>query len=182
MNPACISVIAIGYPGKRMPELIIRDIEAEFGLPVVVKEGFLEMEEFFDTVRGQYNANSLLQKIENTFATEDSKVIAVFNIDLFIPILTYIFGQAFLNGKAAISSTYRLTNERYGLPKSDTILLERLKKEVIHELGHTFGLIHCHDPRCVMRSSTYVEDIDQKSHRLCNKCRSAIESTLIKTA
>jgi archaemetzincin len=34
-----------------------------------------------------------------------------------------------------------------------------------------FGLLHCHVPDCVMRSSTYVEDLDQKSHKFCNKCR-----------
>ena len=59
-----------------------------------------------------------------------------------------------------------------GWISDDRFILERFKKEVIHELGHTFGLIHCHIPTCVMRSSTYVEDIDQKSTNLCIKCRS----------
>jgi archaemetzincin len=49
--------------------------------------------------------------------------------------------------------------------------MDRFQKEVIHELGHTFGLIHCHQPTCVMRSGTYVEDIDQKEQHLCAKCR-----------
>jgi archaemetzincin len=57
------------------------------------------------------------------------------------------------------------------LHEADHVLLERLTKEVIHELGHTFGLIHCHIPACVMTSSTYVEDIDQKSEHLCSRCR-----------
>jgi archaemetzincin len=57
----------------------------------------------------------------------------------------------------------------------EKIILERFKKEVIHELGHTFGLIHCHVPTCVMRSSTYVEDIDQKSMNICPKCQEEIK-------
>ena len=32
----------------------------------------------------------------------------------------------------------------YGLKKNEALLLSRAIKEVIHELGHNFGLIHCH--------------------------------------
>ena len=99
----------------------------------------------------------------------------LFNVDLFIPILTYIFGQAYLNGRAGIVSIFRLGNERYGIKPDEAILLERFKKEIIHELGHTFGLIHCFDPICVMRSGTYVEDIDLKSRHLCIRCREHLE-------
>lgn len=179
MNPDHITLISIGYAGKKMPELIARDVESEFRTPIIVKEAFLDIEEFFDTSRGQYNGNKLLHKIEDLFSTENSKLIAVFNVDLFIPILTYIFGQAFLKGNTAITSTYRLGNERYGLPKDESLLLERFRKEVIHELGHTFGLIHCIDPVCVMRSSTYVEEIDQKSYKLCHKCKSELVKLMV---
>ncbi|HLN54229.1 MAG TPA: archaemetzincin family Zn-dependent metalloprotease [Lentimicrobium sp.] len=174
MGPDHITLISFGYPGKNMPEHILRDVEAEFRLPVIAKDGFLDIEEYFDQVRGQYNANKLLHRIEEQFSADNEKVVAIFGIDLFIPILTYIFGQAFLNGKVAVTSTYRLGNERYGLPKNDAIFIERFKKEVIHELGHTFGLIHCFDPVCVMRSSTYVEEIDQKEHKFCQNCRNEL--------
>jgi len=85
--------------------------------------------------------------------------------------LTFIFGQAFLGGRTGIASLYRLSSERYGMIRENELLLNRFIKEVIHELGHTFGLIHCHYPTCVMRSSTYVEDIDQKEYHLCHNCR-----------
>ena len=105
---------------------------------------------------------------------ESNKTIGLFNVDLFIPILTYIFGQAFLGGRTGIASLYRLNNECYGMKKNDKLLLDRFQKEVIHELGHTLGLIHCNISSCVMRSSTYVEDIDQKEHMLCPGCRKEI--------
>ncbi len=174
MNPEYITLVSIGYPGKKMPELIAHDVEVEFQLPVSIKEGFLDLEEFYDSVRGQYNGNMLLRRVDEVFSSDNSKTLAVFNVDLFIPILTFIFGQAFLNGASGISSLHRLRNERYGLPVNNNVLLDRLRKEVIHELGHTFGLIHCFDPVCVMRSSTYVEDIDQKSHKLCQKCKNEL--------
>ncbi len=170
-----IVLISFGYFGKELSEIISRDVEHEFSLPVILQEGHWDLSEFYNPLRRQYDANRLLDKIDESFATINSKTIGLFNVDLFIPILTYIFGQAYLNGRCGIASVYRLSNERYGIINDDQILVNRFRKEVIHELGHTFGLIHCTNTTCVMRSSTYVEDIDQKKHFLCHKCRSVLE-------
>ena len=145
-----------------------------FDCQVNIKEGHLDLSEYFDPVRRQYNGNNLLQEIDEKFSEDETKTLGIFSVDLFIPILTYIFGQAMLNGRTGIASLYRLANERYGMPANDNILLERFIKEVIHELGHSFGLLHCHTSTCVMRSSTYVEDIDQKSRDLCPQCQAGI--------
>ena len=60
---------------------------------------------------------------------------------------------------------------RKGLPDDGDLTLQRLEKEVVHELGHTFGLRHCVDYRCVMYSSPAVEDIDVKNATFCASCR-----------
>lgn len=172
MNPENITLISFGYFEKGLLEIICDDVEHEFSVPVKIRDGYLALSEYYDPARKQYNGNELLKVIELRFATDTTKTLGLFNVDLFIPILTYIFGQAFLNGRSGIASIYRLSNERYGIKKDQTIFVDRIRKEVIHELGHTFGLIHCSNPTCVMRSSTYVEDIDQKEHMLCNQCRS----------
>ena len=151
--------------------MIVPDLTREFSLPVRTRSGNLDLSEFYDPSRRQYNGTALLHRIDHEYASDSSKTLGLFTIDLFIPILTYIFGQAFLSGRIGIVSIYRLGNERYGIKTDDMILLERFRKETIHELGHMFGLIHCSDPVCVMRSSTYVEDIDQKSQALCPLCR-----------
>jgi archaemetzincin len=171
MDQENIVLISFGYFEKGLLELITKDVMLEFMLPVKTREGFLDLSEFYDPSRKQYNGTRLLKEIESGHSAESTKTIALFNVDLFIPILTYIFGQAYLNGNAGIVSIYRFSNERYGIKKDEKIIVDRFRKEVIHELGHTFGLIHCYDPTCVMRSSTYVEDIDQKSSNLCVKCR-----------
>lgn len=171
MKPENISLISFGYFENRFPCEICKDVENEFRIPVNGREGHLDLSEFFDPARKQYDGNKLLKEIEARFATDNTKTIGIFNVDLFIPILTFIFGQAFLNGRSGIASAYRLRNERYGLKPDEKILTSRLRKEVIHELGHTFGLYHCTNPVCVMRSGTYVEDIDQKDWHFCPKCR-----------
>jgi archaemetzincin len=169
-----ITLISYGYFDESFLRKIAEAVNNEFLLSVTIREGHLDITEFYDPVRRQYNGNRLLKEVDTHFATDLNKTIGLFNVDLFIPILTYIFGQAFLNGRTGIASLYRFSNERYGMVSDDRFILERFRKEVIHELGHTFGLIHCHIPTCVMRSSTYVEDIDQKSTNLCIKCRSEL--------
>jgi archaemetzincin len=154
--------------------MIVQDVEHEFLLPVKTREGHLDLSEFYNSGRRQYNGFNLLKEVDLKFASDDTKTLALFDVDLFIPILTYIFGQAYLNGRAGIASIFRLRNESYGMKRDDKMLVDRFRKEVIHELGHAFGLIHCYDQTCVMRSSTYVEDIDQKSSNLCNKCSAQI--------
>jgi archaemetzincin len=171
MKPESITIISFGYFEKKFTGEICNEIEQEFQVPVITREGHFDLSEFFDPTRKQYDGNKLLKEIEIRFATDREKTLGLFNVDLFIPILTFIFGQAFLNGRSGIASVYRLRNERYGLKTDDKILTDRLRKEVIHELGHTFGLYHCINPVCVMRSSTYVEDIDQKGWKFCAKCR-----------
>lgn len=132
----------------------------------------MDISEFYDPMRRQYDGNKILKEIDSNSPSGIIKKIGLFRVDLFIPILTYIFGQATFKGRTGIASLYRLRNEQYGIKKDEAVLLNRFRKVVIHELGHTFGLIHCHTPTCVMRSSTYVEDIDQKSLNLCINCRS----------
>lgn len=170
-----VELISFGYFEDDFLEKIAHSVAREYNVEAQFREGHLDLSEFYDPARRQYNGNTLLQEVDRQYAAESSKTFGLFYVDLFIPILTYIFGQAFLGGRTAIASIYRLSNERYGLREFEDLLLERLTKEVIHELGHTFGLIHCHVPACVMGSSTYVEDIDQKSSSLCSKCREELQ-------
>ena len=171
-----IALISFGYFDNDFLRDVAKAVKNEFYCEVNMKEGHLDLIEFYDPVRRQYNGSKLLYHIEEYFASDLSKTIGLFSVDLFIPILTYIFGQAFLNGRSGIASDYRLSNVRYGITADDKLLLERFRKEVIHELGHTFGLIHCHVPTCVMRSGTYVEDIDQKEESFCPACRNVINA------
>jgi archaemetzincin len=174
MSPLNITLISFGYFERDFLRYVADSVQQEFLFPVNIKEGHIDLSEFYDSARRQYNGNDLLKEIDSKFAVDSVKSMGLFSVDLFIPILTFIFGQAFLNGRSGIASLYRLSNERYGMKMDNTVLLDRFRKEVIHELGHTFGLIHCHHPSCVMRSSTYVEDIDQKTHNLCVSCRSEL--------
>ena len=169
-----ILIIDHGNFEKDFLESVAGCITREYHLPVSVKESHMDLSEFYNPVRRQYDGNKLMEELASWSTLKFEKNIGLFRVDLSNPILTYIFGQAALNGNIGIASIYRLRNEQYGLKKDEILLLERYQKVIIHELGHMFGLVHCHVPVCVMRSSTYVEDIDQKMLQLCPNCRQKI--------
>jgi archaemetzincin len=87
-----------------------------------------------------------------------------------VPILTFVFGEAQLQGGCALVSTHRLHEEFYGLETREELTRERLLKEAVHELGHTFGLRHCRDWRCAMASTHAVERLDLKEAAFCPAC------------
>ena len=174
MSEQAILIINQGNFEEYFLNDIASGITQEFLLPVSIEHNHLDMGEYYDPMRRQYDGNRILRELDRSSHQRYDKVIGLYRVDLFIPILTYIFGQAELKGRVGIASLFRLRNEHYGMKKDDSLLLERFSKVVNHELGHLFGLVHCHTPSCLMRSSTYVEDLDQKSHKLCAKCRREI--------
>jgi archaemetzincin len=173
-----IIIITCGKFERSTTKHIMQVVASVFRVDVDLKECSMDVSEFYNPARRQYNANELLA---NSYARAPEgyyRYMSLFRGDLYIPILTYIFGQAQLNGNSGIASLFRLRNELYGLKEDHELMLERFAKVVVHELGHTFGLIHCTNPVCVMRSSTYVEDLDQKEGSFCLHCREKLDAKL----
>ncbi len=127
-----------------------------------------------DVLRGQYYSTALLARLEQDYeGPREVRVLGVTPHDLFVPVLTFVFGEAQLGGRCALVSICRLAEEFYGLPPNPALLFERLVKESVHELGHTFGLRHCHNWQCVMASTHSVERMDLKTADFCAACARA---------
>lgn len=125
----------------------------------------------FDPLRRQTYSTALLAQLAQAPLPEGVALLAVTEADLFVPVLTFVFGEAQMPGRAALVSLARLRDEFYGLPADAGRLDERLLKEGLHELGHTQGLRHCDDWRCVMVSSHAVEKLDLKDADFCAACK-----------
>jgi archaemetzincin len=148
-------------------------LQRVFHCPVELHPFHPDLRQVYDPSRSQYHSSGVLkQMLDDLSAHGDpkDKLLGIVDVDLFIPVLTFVYGEAQLSGRCAVVSTFRLRNELYGMPANDRIFRERIEKESVHEIGHVFGLVHCRGFECVMRSSTYVEEIDLKPAVLCQAC------------
>lgn len=151
-------------------------LAGEFLIPCEILSPVNEPSFAFNVTRQQYSSTEILATLAQRGTPDTWRLVAITSLDLYIPILTFVFGEAQLSGASAVVSLHRLHDEFYGLPPNLAALRERLLKETVHELGHTLGLAHCEDYQCVMSASHGIELVDLKSSRFCKACRAAVPS------
>jgi archaemetzincin len=145
-----------------------------FGIPCEIIPSSLDPNFAFHQERQQHHSSEILARLQNARTSQSWRVLGVTAVDLYIPILTFVFGEAQVGGPCAVVSLHRLRQEFYGLPADATLLRQRLLKEAVHEIGHTVNLTHCDDYRCAMAPSHAVEWIDLKESWLCAACHGRI--------
>lgn len=175
---AIIQLASIGHVNQEMMQMISRHVKEMFGLEVEMYTPLPESDYAFDEKRGQYSSTVILQCLAPLCAPDVMRFLAITEADLFIPVMTFIFGQAQLSGKIAVVSLARLFPAFYGLPPNKDLTVRRIRKEISHELGHTFGLVHCSDRTCLMSLSTEIMQIDVKSEDLCRSCWIVLQENL----
>ena len=161
---------AAGMDAAVLGELRAR-VAAAFGHTVRVREAPHRPPDSFDPRRGQHSSTRILRWLAASRRPGTAKVLALTDVDLFIPVLTFVFGEAQLGGEVAVVSTARLGD---GGGSDPGTLATRLLKEAMHELGHTFGLLHCDVPGCVMGRSASLRHVDGKDSGFCGDCRTRL--------
>jgi archaemetzincin len=170
LKKKCIGVAPLGH----VPALALHSIEAHIRTHLNLMSDILPPLEnpnyAYDQKRGQYNAATILKALQSIPFQNHDKVIAVVNVDLFIPIFTHVWGEAKEGGKYAVASLYRLSGapDRPNAPMNQ--IIERLVKVAIHELGHLFSMAHCLNKRCLMHYSGNLRDLDTTSLTFCDYC------------
>ena len=167
-----IFLTAVGKVDPDVMEYLYYSLGDGLSAECEMLETGIDISESYNSVRGQYYSTELLAKLAEIPIPEESKILGICSVDLFIPILTFVFGEAQLGGRAALVSTFRLRQQFYGLPEDQRQFLERAEKEALHELGHTFGLVHCQEFECLMSFSNSVDGVDLKTNNFCSGCRS----------
>jgi archaemetzincin len=165
-----IHLLAVGDLDARLLEDLRADLEDVFRCACRVVPGRLDPEFALHPARLQFHSTEILGRLRGFIQRDTWRLLGVTEADLYIPILTFVFGEAQVGDSCAVVSAHRLRQEFYGLPADPLLLRERLRKEAAHELGHTLRLAHCDDYRCAMAPSHAVEWIDLKGSRLCRAC------------
>lgn len=169
-EPTSILIAPVGDFDPQLLATLGREIERVFRLPARVDPLLSDLSFALDAGREQYHSTAILRRLAAAAPAGALRVLALADVDLFIPILTYVYGEAQLGGAACIVSTYRL-NAGSGMLRFTEKAAGRVAKEAIHELGHTFNLRHCPDAACVMHYCRSEADVDRKSNDLCRYCR-----------
>lgn len=157
-------------------ERVRRQVEAAFAVPARLGVANGPPVDSLDPRRGQHSSTRILRWILATAPPGAAKVLGITDVDLFIPVLTFVFGEAQVGGPAAVVSTARLRLTYDERPAPPALVEARLLKECLHELGHAFGLVHCPDGGCVMSRSNSVPDVDRKRAAFCRDCRLRLEA------
>ena len=165
-----ITLIPINVADPEIPGFLALTLYEIFHVPCNVRPEAIPLKPYFSSDRRQYHSTKILAKLLPFAKETKNQILAIVDVDLYIPILTYVFGEAQLGKQCALISAYRLRQEIYGLPENKALFLQRCEKEAVHELGHTLGLIHCHNFECVMHYGHAVEDIDSKRNNFCPNC------------
>ena len=126
----------------------------------------------FDVNLGKYRVEGFLLKgldikteVERIYKISIDKVLILTDVDICDPPNMNGIGYADMTHLFAIVSMYKLQKGA-----SKTVLKERMVKESLHELGHTYGLDHCSRNSCPMSESHSVLEVDQKSSEFCPRC------------
>lgn len=175
-----IETIGVGKVPRKVLEEVTREVAKVYSLPrnhcftgpsLEIPPGA------YNPHRGQYNADIIVDRVQHRIAGEN-KVLALTDVDLYTTLCDYnfIFGLAQLRGRIALVSLCRLDPVFYGKKPEPQLFLKRATKESVHELGHTIGLNHCEDPKCVMSFSNSILDVDAKSENFCAACKNKVKN------
>jgi len=148
---------------------IDREIQRIFGYRTEIIPLLDNVDFAFDANRNQYHSTKILDKLAEMAPEQADKVLVITGVDLFIPILTHVYGEAQIGGRSCVISTYHF-KEGLSPTRARETYLARVVKEALHELGHTFNLKHCPDASCIMHYCRSIDDVDRKTDQMCRYC------------
>jgi archaemetzincin len=169
-QPMGIILVAVGEIDRNVMDWLKKDLTKVFNKQVFAGKEMPEPDYAYSHKRKQYLSTAILSAImEQKEYTSYEKILGIVDHDLFVPELNFVFGQA--SPKAAVISLIRLRQTFYHLPEDQNLFHQRVLTEAVHELGHTYGLGHCANPRCVMFFSNSLSDTDRKGSEFCPSCK-----------
>ncbi len=173
-----IGVVPLGDVPEIASKTIAAHILGYTGLNPDIHPRLALPEHALDENRLQYDAGNILMTLEKEPFPDYDKVIGVLDVDIFVPILTHVFGEARQGGTSALVSIFRLRKNPGGFTTPTALFLERVAKVALHELCHLFDLTHCMDEKCLMHFSGGLRDLDRTPLNFCRYCSTYLRDAL----
>ena len=170
MTKIPVGVVPLGEVPELVLKIVAANISACFKLHAKILPAVTIPEFALDKRRLQYDAGIILKHFESMDFNNCDKVIGVLNEDLFVPIFSYVYGEAKQGAKFALVSLFRLNKNPDGSLPGQSLFYERVAKVALHEFGHLFNLFHCDEKRCLMHFSGDIQDLDNTPLYLCRYC------------
>ncbi|MBS1257880.1 MAG: hypothetical protein MAG551_00933 [Candidatus Scalindua arabica] len=175
MSKKKVCIIPIGTIDKEILHYTQKELEDRFNVKIDIGRQLEDPIYAYHKHKMQYHSTKILKRIHKLGLTGYDRILGIVDVDLYVPERTFVFGEAVIKKKIAVISLTRLRQKFYDLPEDLTLFKKRIIIEAVHELGHTYGLRHCTDNRCVMFLSKILRDTDHKGAAFCSNCKSIME-------
>jgi archaemetzincin len=177
MNPGRIVLAPIGAVPKDLLRWLANRLAEVLDADTAIGEQIALPEAGYDPKRDQFASGAMLNALRARVYPEADRLLGLADVDCYVPSLNFVFGQAALRSGPAFVALPRLRPSFYGLPEDPDLFRQRVLKEAVHELGHTWGLEHCKNPSCVMHFSNRLRDTDRKGAEYCPRCQRLLEQS-----
>ncbi len=125
-----LQLLPVGMADARLLEWLAQALHEKFHVPAEVLSPALDPSFALHAERQQYHSSEILAAMQRQISGNTWRLLGITEFDLYIPILTFVFGEAQLGGTGAVVSYHRLRQEFYGLPGNLDLLANRLLIEV----------------------------------------------------
>jgi archaemetzincin len=171
MNGA-VAIIPVGTVTKSFCRELATAVGSVLSREVEILPASAEPQYAFNPARGQYHSTAIVRRVAQTIDRKKHAMgVGIVEVDLFLPDLNFVFGEADRDERAAVVSLARLLPSYYGRPDDHAKTMQRTVSETLHEVGHVFGLTHCQNDTCAMFFSNTLSDTDRKRGAFCDGCR-----------
>jgi len=175
-----VTLVTLGQFPRELADAVEEGIRAELQVEVRrIDDRPLPRAAFYPP-RRRYRADRLLEHLHTIVpgARESTRILGMTSVDISTTkgrVYDWgVFGLGELGGMSCVVSLYRLRRNA----RDAAHLRFRIVTTAVHEVGHTLGLEHCTEPRCVMRDAEgSIRTVDTSTGRLGPECRARVDQT-----
>ena len=165
-----VLLVSLGDIPQESVEIAAQALSEKYNVVLSFEKAELPDSAFYEP-RSRHRAERLLEFLEESYPGYD-RVMGLTSQDISTTMGGKedwgIFGLARVGGKSAVVSTFRLNRNGVATDKFEN----RLYKVIVHEYGHTVGLLHCEasDVCPMQHANGKVNTVDDSIDALCEDC------------